>query len=228
MTELAPVVVMVEDEKQIRRFVRTALESEGIRLFEAETGRQGLTEAATRKPDLVILDLGLPDFDGVDFIRELRTWSALPVIVLSARTDEVDKIEALDAGADDYLTKPFEMEELLARLKALLRRAAGAAQDVLHCGPITLNVGAQKVAVNGEETELTSYEYRLLEHLVRERRRVLSKDELAAHLYPHDEERDSNVIEVLIGRLRRKRDPDGKLQPIETLRGRGYRFTLGD
>ena len=136
-------------------------------------------------------------------------------------------MQGLEAGADDYLTKPFEMEELLARLKALLRRAAGAAQDVLRCGPITLNLSAQKVAVAGTEVELTSYEYRLLEHLARERSRVLSKDELAAHLYPHDEERDSNVIEVLIGRLRRKLDPDGTLQPLETVRGRGYRFAAG-
>ena len=115
----------------------------------------------------------------------------------------------------------------MARLKALLRRAAGAAEDVLRCGPLTLNLGTQKVMVGDAEVELTSYEYRLLEHLVRHRTRVLSKDELASHLYPHDEERDSNVIEVLIGRLRRKLDPDGTLQPVETVRGRGYRFTLG-
>ncbi len=136
-------------------------------------------------------------------------------------------MQGLEAGADDYLTKPFQTEELLARLKALLRRAAGAAQDVLQCGPVTLNLSAQQVSVNGAQIELTSFEYRLLEHLARGRGRVLSKDELAAHLYPHDEERDSNVIEVLIGRLRRKLDPDGTLQPLETLRGRGYRFTLG-
>ncbi len=136
-------------------------------------------------------------------------------------------MQGLEAGADDYLTKPFQTEELLARLKALLRRAAGAPQDLLQCGPVVLNLSAQQVSVNGTEIELTSFEYRLLEHLARSRGRVLSKDELAAHLYPHDEERDSNVIEVLIGRLRRKLDPDGTLQPLETLRGRGYRFTLG-
>jgi two-component system response regulator PhoP len=150
------------------------------------------------------------------------------VLVLTARGRWQDKVEGLEAGADDYLTKPFQPEELLARLKALLRRAAGSVQDVIECGPIILHLGTQKVTRAGAEIDLTSYEYRLLEHLVRERRRVLSKDELAAHLYPHDEERDSNVIEVLIGRLRRKLDPDGTLQPVETLRGRGYRFTLRD
>ena len=171
----------------------------------------------------------MPGLSGLDIIARLRgRGSHLPILVLTARGRWQDKVQGLETGADDYLTKPFETEELLARLKALLRRAAGASHNVLRCGPIALNLGTQKVSVDGQEVELTSYEYRLLEHLARERRRVLSKDELAAHLYPHDEERDSNVIEVLIGRLRRKLDPDGRLQPLETVRGRGYRFRLGE
>ena len=192
-------------------------------------GKEALYLATEYPYDAAILDIGLPGLSGLDVIGRLRKrGSHLPILVLTARGRWQDKVQGLETGADDYVTKPFEMEELLARLKALLRRAAGSAQEVLNCGPITLNLSAQKVTVGGKEVELTSFEYRLLEHLVRERRRVLSKDELAAHLYPHDEERDSNVIEVLIGRLRRKLDPDGKLQPLETLRGRGYRFTLGD
>jgi two-component system response regulator PhoP len=148
-------------------------------------------------------------------------------LILTARDRWQDKVQGLEAGGDDYLAKPFQLEELLARLKALLRRSAGAARDLLRCGPISVDLAANSVAVHGQPVELTSFEYRLLERLVRERPRVLSKDELAAHLYPHDEERDSNVIEVLIGRLRRKLDPDGSVHPLETLRGRGYRFTLG-
>ena len=222
-------ILVVEDEPTLQQQVRSALEAQSYTVDSTGDGKEALYLATEYPYDAAIVDIGLPGISGLDVITRLRSGgSHLPILVLTARARWQDKVQGLETGADDYLTKPFEMEELLARLKALLRRAAGASQDVLRCGPITLNVGAQKVAVNGEEAELTSYEYRLLEHLVRERRRVLSKDELAAHLYPHDEERDSNVIEVLIGRLRRKLDPDGKLQPIETLRGRGYRFTLGD
>jgi two-component system response regulator PhoP len=222
-------ILVVEDEPTLQQQVRSELEAQSYTVDSTGDGKEALYLATEYPYDAAIVDIGLPGISGLDVITRLRSGgSHLPILVLTARARWQDKVRGLETGADDYLTKPFEMEELLARLKALLRRAAGAAQDVLRCGPITLNVGAQEVAMNGEEVELTSYEYRLLEHLVRERRRVLSKDELAAHLYPHDEERDSNVIEVLIGRLRRKLDPDGKLQPIETLRGRGYRFTLGD
>lgn len=222
-------ILVVEDEPTLQQQVRSELEAQSYTVDSTGDGKEALYLATEYPYDAAIVDIGLPGLSGLDVIGRLRSHgSHLPILVLTARARWQDKVQGLETGADDYLTKPFEMEELLARLKALLRRAAGAAQDVLRCGPITLNLGAQKVAVDGEEVELTSYEYRLLEHLVRERRRVLSKDELAAHLYPHDEERDSNVIEVLIGRLRRKLDPDGKLQPLETLRGRGYRFTLGD
>jgi two-component system response regulator PhoP len=149
-------------------------------------------------------------------------------LILTARGRWQDKVEGLEAGADDYLTKPFQMEELLARLRALLRRAAGAASAELRFGPLRLDLAAQKVWMAERAVELTAFEYRLLELLVTHRGRVLSKQELADRLYPHDEDRDSNVLEVLLGRLRRKLDPDGTLAPIETLRGRGYRFALGD
>ena len=222
-------ILVVEDEPALQQQVRAQLEAQGYTVDSTGEGKEGLYLAAEYPYDAAIVDIGLPGLSGLDIIARLRSrGNQLPILVLTARGRWQDKVQGLETGADDYLTKPFETEELLARLKALLRRAAGAAQEVLRCGPIALNLGAQKVSVDGEEVELTSYEYRLLEHLVRERRRVLSKDELAAHLYPHDEERDSNVIEVLIGRLRRKLDPDGRLQPVETVRGRGYRFRLGD
>jgi two-component system, OmpR family, response regulator PhoP len=222
-------ILVVEDEPALQQQVRSQLEAQGYTVDSTGEGKEGLYLATEYPYDAAIVDIGLPGLSGLDIIAHLRSrGSHLPILVLTARGRWQDKVQGLETGADDYLTKPFETEELLARLKALLRRAAGAAQNVLRCGPIALNLGTQKVSVDGQEVELTSYEYRLLEHLARERRRVLSKDELAAHLYPHDEERDSNVIEVLIGRLRRKLDPDGRLQPLETVRGRGYRFRLGE
>jgi two-component system response regulator PhoP len=222
-------ILVVEDEPALQAQIRSQLEAQGYTVDSTGEGKEGLYLATEYPYDAAIVDIGLPGLSGLDIIARLRSrGSRLPILVLTARGRWQDKVQGLETGADDYLTKPFATEELLARLKALLRRAAGATQDVLRCGPIALQLGAQKVSVDGREVELTSYEYRLLEHLVRERRRVLSKDELAAHLYPHDEERDSNVIEVLIGRLRRKLDPDGRLQPLETLRGRGYRFRLGE
>ena len=222
-------ILVVEDEPALQQQVRAGLEAQSYTVDSTGDGKEALYLATESPYDAAIVDIGLPGLSGLDIIGRLRArGSHLPILVLTARARWQDKVQGLETGADDYLTKPFEMEELLARLKALLRRAAGAAQEVLRFGPVALNPGSQKVTVADAEVELTSYEYRLLEHLMRERRRVLSKDELAAHLYPHDEERDSNVIEVLIGRLRRKLDPRGTLQPLETLRGRGYRFTLGD
>ncbi|MBX9632757.1 MAG: response regulator transcription factor [Burkholderiales bacterium] len=221
-------LLVVEDEPELRRQLQSALAEQGYTVDATGEGQEALYLATEYPFDAAVIDLGLPGLSGLDVIRRLRAnGSRLPVLILTARDRWQDKVQGLEAGGDDYLAKPFQMEELLARLKALLRRAAGAAQDVLKCGPIALDAGSQQVTVDAVEVELTSFEYRLLEHLVRHRSRVLSKDELAAHLYPHDEERDSNVIEVLIGRLRRKLDPDGRLQPLETLRGRGYRFTLG-
>jgi len=222
-------ILVVEDEPALQQQVRSGLEAQSYTVDSTGDGKEALYLATEYPYDAAVVDVGLPGLSGLDIIGRLRArGSHLPILLLTARARWQDKVQGLETGADDYLTKPFEMEELLARLKALLRRAAGTAQEVLRLGPVALNPGSQKVTVDDAEVELTSYEYRLLEHLMRERRRVLSKDELAAHLYPHDEERDSNVIEVLIGRLRRKLDPGGTLQPLETLRGRGYRFTLGD
>ena len=222
-------LLVVEDEPDLRWQLEAALTAQGYAVDASGDGKEALYLATEYPFDAAVVDLGLPGMSGLDIIRRLRAdGSRLPVLILTARDRWQDKVQGLEAGGDDYLAKPFQMEELLARLKALLRRAAGAARDQLRCGPIALDSTAQRVSVGDDEVELTSFEYRLLEHLMRERPRVLSKDELAAHLYPHDEERDSNVIEVLIARLRRKLDPDGSLQPLETLRGRGYRFTLDD
>ncbi len=222
-------ILLVEDEATLQQQIRGLLEAQGYEVQSTGDGKEGLYFASEYSYDAAVVDLGLPGLSGLEIIRKLRSsGNRLPVLILTARGRWENKVEGLEAGGDDYLTKPFQPEELVARIKALLRRAAGAARDVVDCGPVTLDLGAQKVLLNGEQVELTSYEYRLLEHLIRERHRVLSKDELASHLYPHDEERDSNVIEVLIGRLRRKLDADGSLQPLETLRGRGYRFALGD
>jgi two-component system response regulator PhoP len=225
-------ILLIEDEPALQRQVRADLEAQGYSVEATGEGKEALYFASEYPFDAAVVDLGLPGLSGlsgIEIIRRLRArGNRLPILVLTARGRWQDKVEGLESGADDYLTKPFQPEELLARLKALLRRAAATAQDLLRCGAVEIDFGAQSVRVNGVQLELTAYEYRLLEHLARERRRVLSKDELAAHLYPHDEERDSNVIEVLIGRLRRKLDPDGSLQPLETLRGRGYRFALAE
>jgi two-component system response regulator PhoP len=222
-------ILVVEDEPALQKQLRNELLGQGYTVDATGEGKEALYLASEFPYDAAIVDIGLPGLSGLEVIDRLRKkGSRLPVLVLTARASWQDKVAGLETGADDYLTKPFQTEELRARLKALLRRAAGATGQTLRCGPLEIDLGAQKVRVDGQDVELTSFEYRLLEHLVRERKRVVSKDELAAHLYPHDEERDSNVIEVLIGRLRRKLDPDNRLQPLETLRGRGYRFTLDD
>lgn len=222
-------VLVIEDEPQLLRQILAGLTQQGIEAEGSGDGREGLYLAEEYPHDAAVVDLGLPGLPGLEIIRRLRAkGSLLPILILTARDRWQDKVEGLEAGADDYLTKPFHMEELLARLRALVRRAVGATSQELRCGPLRLDLGAQKVWVDERPTELTAYEYRLLEVLATNRGRVLSKQELADRIYPHDEDRDSNVLEVLLGRLRRKLDPDGRLAPIETLRGRGYRFVLGD
>jgi len=220
-------ILIIEDEEALRQQVVERLSTEGYTVDASDDGKEGLFLASEYPLDLAIIDLGLPGMPGLEIIRTLRADGAtLPILILTARGKWEEKVTGLEAGADDYLVKPFHMEELLARIKALLRRSAGNGVEALQFGPVTLDTGAQKVSLEGTPLELTAFEYRLLEYLARHRDKVIPKSELADYLYPHEEDRDSNVIEVLIGRLRRKLDPANTLKPIETLRGRGYRFTL--
>ncbi|MBA1145553.1 response regulator transcription factor [Ectothiorhodospiraceae bacterium WFHF3C12] len=222
-------VLIVEDESALREQIANALADQDWAADGSGDGAEGLYLAREFPFDVAVVDLGLPGLPGLDLIRTLRAEdNALPILVLTARGRWQERVEGLEAGADDYLVKPFHMEELVARLRALTRRAAGSGSDRLVAGPLTLDTTAQSVTVAERPCELTAYEYQLLEYLVRHAGQVVSKQVLADWLYPHDEDRDSNVIEVLLGRLRRKLDPDGQLKPIETLRGRGYRFTLQD
>jgi two-component system response regulator PhoP len=220
-------LLLIEDDAALRLGLARQLEADGYRVDQAADGQDGLFQAREYPVDLAIVDLGLPKLNGLTVVERLRgDGRTMPILILTARSSWQDKVVGLEAGADDYLVKPFEYGELAARVKALLRRSLKATSDVLVLGPVSLDFSAQAARLNGVPLDLTAFEYRVLEFLVRERARVVSKQELSDYLYPHDEDRDSNVLEVLIGRLRRKLDPDGTLAPIETLRGRGYRFTL--
>jgi two-component system, OmpR family, response regulator PhoP len=220
-------LLLIEDDVALRQGLKRQLEAEGYRVDEAADGEEGLFLAREYPIDLAIVDLGLPKLNGIAIVQRLRADGRdTPILILTARGTWQDKVVGLEAGADDYLVKPFEYPELAARVKALLRRSLKATTDVLTLGPVSIDLSTQAVRLGGEPLELTAYEYRLLEYLVRERERVVTKQELSDYLYPHGDDRDSNVLEVLIGRLRRKLDPQGTLSPIETLRGRGYRFTL--
>ena len=220
-------LLLVEDDAALRLGLARRLEADGFRVDQAADGEDGLFQAREYPVDLAIVDLGLPKINGISMVQSLRSdGRTLPILILTARGSWQDKVAGLEAGADDYLVKPFEYPELNARVKALLRRSMKAASDVLAFGPVAIDLGAQAVRLDGQPLELTAFEFRVLEFLVRERARVVSKQELSDYLYPHDEDRDSNVLEVLVGRLRRKLDPQGTLHPIETLRGRGYRFIL--
>jgi two-component system response regulator PhoP len=221
-------LLLIEDDTALRQGLKRQLEAEGYRVDEAGDGAEGLFLAQEYPFDLAIVDLGLPKVNGLTIVQRLRAEGrTMPVLILTARGSWQDKVIGLEAGADDYVVKPFEYPELAARVKALLRRSLKAVADVLTLGPISIDLGAQAAKLDGAPLELTTFEYRMLEYLVRERARVVTKQELSDYLYPHGEDRDSNVLEVLIGRLRRKLDPEGTLAPIETVRGRGYRFTLG-
>jgi len=222
-------ILVIEDELELLADVKKQLEAESYIVDTSSDGNEGYFFATEYPIDAAIIDIGLPGMSGIEIIKKLREQGhVLPVLILTARSRWQEKVEGLEAGADDYLVKPFQMEELLARLKALLRRATGSATSELSCGSITLKIETQQVLRNNEAIEVTAFEYRLLEYLVRHSSEAISKTRLADYLYPHDDDRDSNVIEVLIGRLRKKLDPDGNLTPIETLRNRGYRFTLCD
>ena len=220
-------LLLIEDEAPLRLGLTRQLEADGYRVDQAADGEDGLFQAREYPVDLAIVDLGLPKLSGLDVVKRLRAdGRTIPILILTARGSWQDKVVGLEAGADDYLVKPFEYPELAARIKALLRRSLKAASDVLTFGPLTIDFAAQGARLDGADLGLTTFEYRVLEYLVRDRGRAVSKQELSDYLYPHDEDRDSNVLEVLVARLRRKLDPAGTLAPIETLRGRGYRFTL--
>lgn len=220
-------VLVIEDEAPLRAQLVERLRATGYAVDEAATGRNGQFLGEEYPIDLAVVDLGLPDRDGVSIIRAWREQGRrFPVLILTARGRWQDKVEGLDAGADDYLVKPFQFEELLARIKALLRRAEGWTRALLECPPVRLDTSSQQVTVNGQLIDLTAYEYRLLEYLMLHAGQVVSKTELSEHLYEEDADRDSNVLEVLVGRLRRKLDPERSLNPIDTLRGRGYCFRL--
>ncbi len=219
-------ILLVEDDFELSKMVVEFLEPYGFKVSTESNGLVAASRILAEDPRAVILDVNLPGKDGFDVCRDVRGKYRGAIIFLTARGDEIDEVVALEIGADDYLTKPFQMEELLARLKALLRRATGTPSTSLKCGPIEIDVSTQVVTVDDNNVDLTSFEYRLLEHLIRHQGEVLSKQILTDYLYPHDEDRDSNVLEVMVGRLRRKLDPSGSLSPIETLRGRGYRFTI--
>jgi two-component system response regulator PhoP len=220
-------ILIVEDDIGLNQSLVSQFEAAGYTVDKALDGREGLYLAEEFAIDLAVIDLGLPELSGVDLIRSIRAAGKdYPVLVLTARDRWQDKVEALKIGADDYVVKPFHVEELLARVDALLRRAGGWGQSELVCGPVTLDTRSQVVSVDGRALDLTSFEYKLLEYLMVHAGEVCSKTQITEALYDQDFERDSNVIEVFIGRLRRKLDPDGRYAPIETLRGRGYRVAL--
>lgn len=218
-------VLLIEDEQQLRAELVALLHTEGFAVDATGSGAEGAYLGAEYPIDVAIVDLGLPDVPGIDVIRQWRESDlSFPVLILTARNRWEDKVRGLEIGADDYLVKPFQNEELIARLRALVRRAAGWAESKLRCGPIILDTAAKTAAVHGEPIELTAFEYKVLEHLMLHAGRVVSKTELSEHLYEDETDRDSNVLEVIVGRLRKKLDPTRDLKPVETVRGQGYRF----
>ena len=220
-------ILLVEDEAPLRETLAARLKRDGYAVDSAGDGEEGLYMGREVPFDLAIIDLGLPKLSGLDLVKRLREEGArYPILILTARSSWQDKVEGLKTGADDYLVKPFHVEELLARINALVRRASGWTKPVLQCGPITLDTTAQTVSVESQGVELTSYEYKVLEYLMLHAGELVSKADLTEHIYQQDFDRDSNVLEVFIGRLRKKLDPEGEIKPIETVRGRGYRFAI--
>lgn len=219
--------LVIEDDADLREQLVRFLSEDGFAVDAAADGVQGAYMAVEYPADVGVIDLGLPGTPGIDVIRQTRkAGRRYPILILTARDGWESKVEGLEAGADDYLVKPFHREELLARVRALLRRAGGWTSAVLESGPYAVDSGAKTVTCEGKPVELTSYEYRVLEYLLNQAGKVVSKLELTEHLYTEDEERDSNVIEVFIRRLRSKLDPDSHYNPITTIRGAGYRWDL--
>ena len=221
-------ILIVEDETRLREDLQDRLRNNGYVVDVAADGEEGLYYGQEFPLDLAVIDIGLPKISGLDLVRRFRANGRhFPILILTARRSWRDKVEGLETGADDYLVKPFRFEELQARLNALLRRASGWSKPVLDCGPVSLDTGRQTLTVAGEAVELTAFEYRVLEYLMLHAGQVVSKAELTDNIYDQDFDRNSNVLEVFVGRLRRKLDPDNRINPIETLRGRGYRFRRG-
>jgi len=221
-------VLVIEDEAALRRQISAALRERGFAVDETGDGTEAVFLGNEYPVDVAVLDLGLPGRPGLEVLREWReAGRTFPVLILTARGRWQEKVAGLEAGADDYLVKPFRIEEVIARLRALVRRAAGWSRAVLEAGPVMVDTGSQTVSVEGVPVTLTAYEYRLLEYLALHAGEVVSKNRLTEHIYEEDAERDSNVLEVLVARARRKLDPDRSLHPIETLRGRGYRLRAG-
>jgi two-component system response regulator PhoP len=220
-------VLLIEDDSRLAEALGSQLRDAGYAVDLSADGIDGLFLGEEYPIDLAIIDLGLPELPGLEVIRRLRKRGRdFPILVLTARSEWQDKVAGLEAGADDYLTKPFHVEELMARINALMRRAGGHARPQVEVGPFTVDLSGQRVLRGEEEIELTTFEYKVLNYFVMHPGEVVTKSELAEHIYEEDADRDSNVIEVFVGRLRRKLDPDGTLNPIETLRGRGYRLAL--
>jgi len=220
-------ILIVEDEVTLCEQLKTQLQKEGFAVDTALDGKKALYMGSEFPFDLAIVDIGLPLLTGIEVIQQWRKDGIkFPVLILTARDRWQQKVEGLESGADDYLVKPFHQEELIARVRALIRRASGVSQVTIQCGPITIDTTAQSVNVDGNLQELTAYEYKVLEYFILNPGKVVSKTELTEHIYDQDFDRDSNVIEVFVGRLRKKLDPNNSYTPIETLRGRGYRFTL--
>ncbi len=220
-------LLVIEDDVTLRESLARQLGEAGFAVEQAADGTEGLYFAEEYPIDLAIIDLGLPGMSGLEIIRKVRAkGKTYPILILTARDRWEDKVDGLSAGADDYVVKPFHFEEIGARVNALLRRSGGWASSVLEADPVALDMTRQELKVSGELIELTSFEYKIIEFLMIRAGQVISKAELTDRLYDQDFERDSNVIEVFIGRLRKKMDPDNSIAPIETLRGRGYRFAL--
>ncbi|MCH2191617.1 MAG: response regulator transcription factor [Gammaproteobacteria bacterium] len=220
-------ILIVEDEQALQTQLAESLRGNGYVVDTASDGEEGLYFAEEYPIDMAIVDLGLPKMDGVELIKRVRANKhSYPILILTARNRWQEKVEGLEAGGDDYLTKPFHPEELLARIKVQLRRSVGMADNSLVCGPIRIDTSSKQVFLNEEVVTITAFEYRLMSYLMMHTGKVLSKRELVDHIYEEYDDRDSNTIEVFIRRLRKKLDPKGDLKPIETQRGRGYRFRL--
>ena len=218
-------LLLVEDEAQLREQLLEILERHDYKVDACADGMEGLYVAQKQDFDIAVIDLGLPRVPGIEIVEKIREeGKEYPIIILTARSDWKDKVDGLAAGADDYLTKPFHVQELLARLDALTRRASGKFRPSIEAGEIHMDTKGKRVEVFGKRIELTAYEFNLLEYLMLRPGAVVSKTELTEHLYDQDFDRDSNVIEVFVGRLRKKLDPENVLKPIETVRGLGYRF----